>query len=72
MHKHWLGALGVRRLMGASRIPEQPPAKTLISTYLVERDSVEAPARYVLFACSLLKSCVWDHMVHLIARQPKV
>ncbi len=45
VHKNWMGTLGVRRLLERVRYPEQPATKTLISTHLVERDTVAAPAR---------------------------
>jgi DNA-binding LacI/PurR family transcriptional regulator len=45
VHKNWLGALGVRRLIERVRYPDQPATKTLVSTYLIERDSVCPPAR---------------------------
>lgn len=45
VHKDWLGALGVRRLIERVRHPEQPPTKTLLATHLVARDSVAPPAQ---------------------------
>lgn len=45
VHKNWMGMIGVRQLIERAQYPAQPVVKTLISTYLIERNSVAAPAR---------------------------
>jgi LacI family transcriptional regulator len=44
VHKTWMGVLGVRQLLQRAEEPGQPKVKILVSTHLVERDSVCPPA----------------------------
>lgn len=45
VHKTWLGALSVRRLLERAREPAQPKVTIALSTELVVRGSVSSPAR---------------------------
>jgi DNA-binding LacI/PurR family transcriptional regulator len=45
VHKTWLGALSVRRLLERAREPAQPKVTIALSTELVVRGSVASPAR---------------------------
>ncbi|WP_428633294.1 LacI family DNA-binding transcriptional regulator [Sedimenticola sp.] len=43
-HKSWMGTLGVRALIERARNPRQPQLTTMLSTYLVIRETVSSPA----------------------------
>ncbi len=43
VHKSWLGILGVRNLVDRIQNPDQPRINTIISTHLIERESVGRP-----------------------------
>jgi DNA-binding LacI/PurR family transcriptional regulator len=43
VHKSWLGRLGVQQLINRIQTPDQPQLSTVVSTRLIERESVAPP-----------------------------